>query len=176
VRWLPYQLNPALPPEGISRADYILRKFGERDSSRYNRVAAVGRSVGLDLRFDRITVQPNTVNAHRLIHHAAGQGCQDAVSESLFRAYFCEGANIADVAVLADCAAAAGFDRAVAEAYLRSDRDADLIRSADQEARQVGIEGVPFFIFNRSLGLSGAQDPEVLLQAMQQAVQQAPGD
>jgi predicted DsbA family dithiol-disulfide isomerase len=71
--------------------------------------------------------------------------------------------------VLADYAAQAGLDREQTTAYLDSDADADLIRSADQEARQVGIEGVPFFIINRTIGISGAQDPEVLLQAMEQA-------
>jgi predicted DsbA family dithiol-disulfide isomerase len=169
VRWLPFQLNPDLPESGISRADYIFRKFGERDSSRYKRVAMVGKSVGLDMAFDRITVQPNTVKVHRLLHHAGELGKQDAVAEALFRAYFVEGANLTDSAVLADYAAQAGLDRAEVEAYLDSDADADLIRSADAEARQVGIEGVPFFIINRTIGISGAQDPEVLLQAMQQA-------
>lgn len=169
MRWLPFQLNPGLPPEGISRADYIFRKFGERDSSRYNRVAAVGKTVGLDMHFERISVQPNTVNAHRLIHHAGELGRQDAVAEALFRAYFIEGANLTDTAVLADYAAQAGLDRAATLAYLDGGEDADLIRSADGEARQVGIEGVPFFIFNRTVGVSGAQEAETLLQAMEQA-------
>ncbi|MFZ9194373.1 MAG: DsbA family oxidoreductase [Burkholderiales bacterium] len=169
VRWLPFQLNPDLPAIGISRADYILRKFGERDSSRYKRVALVGKSVGLDMNFDAIKVQPNTVKAHRLMHRAGEQGLQDAMAEALFRAYFIEGADLTNSAVLADYATQAGLDQAETLAYLDSDADADLIRSADQEARQVGIEGVPFFIINRTIGISGAQDPEVLLQAMEQA-------
>ncbi len=169
MRWLPFQLNPDLPESGISRADYIFRKFGERDSSRYKRVALVGKSVGLDMAFDKITVQPNTVKVHRLLHHAGESGKQDAMAETLFRAYFVEGANLTDSAVLAGYAAQAGLDRAAVEAYLDSAADADLIRSADAEARQAGIEGVPFFIFNRTIGVSGAQDPEVLLQAMEQA-------
>lgn len=169
MRWLPFQLNPDLPEAGISRADYIFRKFGERDSSRYKRVAMVGKSVGLDMAFDKITVQPNTVKVHRLLHHAGELGKQDAVAEALFRAYFVEGANLTDSTVLADYAAQAGMDRSEVAAYLDSDADAELIRSADTEARQVGIEGVPFFIINRTIGISGAQDPEVLLQAMQQA-------
>jgi len=162
-------LNPDLPVGGISRADYIMRKFGEPDSSRYNRVALVGKSVGLDMKFDRISVQPNTVKAHRLLHHAGELGLQDAVAEALFRAYFVEGANLTDSAVLAEYAAQAGLDRDQTAAYLDSDADAEVIRSADVEARQVGIEGVPFFLFNRTIGVSGAQDPDVLLQAMEQA-------
>ena len=111
MRWLPFQLNPDLPATGISRADYIMRKFGERDSSRYKRVALVGKSVGLDMVFDNIKVQPNTVKVHRLIHRAGELGVQDAMAEALFRAYFVEGANLTDSAVLADYAAQAGLVR-----------------------------------------------------------------
>ncbi|MBY0270916.1 MAG: DsbA family oxidoreductase [Burkholderiales bacterium] len=175
VRWLPFQLNPDLPESGIPRLEYIRRKFGDRDHSRYQRVAQVGKSIGLDMQFEKITVQPNTVKAHRLLHHAGELGKQDALAEALFRAYFIEGANLTDNAVLADYAAQAGLDRDEALKYLVSGADADVIRSADIEARQAGIEGVPFFIFNRTIGLSGAQDPEVLLQAMQQARDRVPG-
>jgi predicted DsbA family dithiol-disulfide isomerase len=169
VRWLPFQLNPDLPESGIPRLDYIRQKFGDKDHSRYQRVAGVGKTIGLDMQFEKITVQPNTVKAHRLLHHAGELGKQDAVAEVLFRAYFMEGANLTDNAVLADCAAQAGMDRDATLDYLQSGADADVIRSADVEARNAGVNGVPFFIFNRSIGLSGAQDPEVLLQAMQQA-------
>ena len=78
-------------------------------------------------------------------------------------------ASVAFYQALKGLAAQAGLDRDAITAYLTTDTDADLIRSADLEARQVGIEGVPFFIFNRKIGVSGAQSPEVLLQAMQQA-------
>ena len=168
VRWLPFQLNPDLPAEGIARSEYIARKFGA-SGNKYERVSKVGETVGIPFAFDKIKVQPNTVNAHRLIHYAGELGKQDAVAEALFRAYFVEGANLTDRSVLADYAAQAGLDRNETAAYLDSDADADLIRSADQEARQVGIEGVPFFIINRTIGISGAQDPETLLQAMEQA-------
>jgi len=171
VRWLPFQLNPDLPPQGISRADYIMRKFGEQDSSRYKRVAAIGESLGLDMQFEKIKVQPNTVKAHRLLHHAGELGKQDALAEALFRAYFIEGANLTDDATLAEYAAQAGLDRAEILTYLATDSDVDLIHSADVEARQVGISGVPFFIINRTVGVSGAQEPDVLLQAMEQARQ-----
>jgi len=174
VRWLPYQLNPDLPPQGIPRADYLMRKFGDTDSSRYQRVAAIGETLGLDLRFDKIKVQPNTLKAHRLMHRAGELDLQDALAEALFRAYFIEGANLTDDATLAEYAAQAGLDRAETLAYLAGDDDADLIRSADDEARQVGISGVPFFIINRRIGVSGAQEPEVLLQAIKQAMQGDP--
>jgi predicted DsbA family dithiol-disulfide isomerase len=170
VRWLPFQLNPDLPESGIPRLEYIQRKFGGGGHGRYQRVADVGKSVGLDMQFEKISVQPNTVKAHRLLHHAGELGKQDAVAEALFRAYFIEGANLADSAVLADYAAQAGLDRDMTLKYLDSGTDADVVSGADTEARNAGISGVPFFIFNRSIGMSGAQDPEVLLQGMQQAM------
>lgn len=168
MRWLPFQLNPGLPEEGIARSEYLRRKFGNPNRS-YANVAAAGASVGIPFAFDRIAVQPNTVNAHRVMHYADQRGRQDEMAEELFRAYFIEGANLADPAVLADIGARAGFEREALAAYLASDADRDLIARADIEARNAGIGGVPFFIFNRRIGVSGAQEPDTLLDAMVQA-------
>ena len=168
MRWLPFQLNPDLPESGISRADYLQRKFGSPNRS-YAQVAAVGKTVGLAFAFDKIKLQPNTVNAHRLLHYADQQGRQDEVAEVLFRAYFIEGANLTDLNALADVGARAGLARAELAAYLAGDADRELVQAGDIEARNGGINGVPYFIFNRKVGLSGAQEPEALLQAMLQA-------
>lgn len=170
VRWLPFQLNPDLPVEGISRADYIARKFGPRGNT-YERVSKVGETVGIPFAFNKITVQPNTVNAHRLLHYAEQNGKQDAVAEVLFEAYFVNGANITDVDTLADVAAKGGLDREQARAWLASDAERDVVVAGDMEARNAGIGGVPFFIFNRAVGVSGAQDPETLVDAMMQSMQ-----
>jgi predicted DsbA family dithiol-disulfide isomerase len=169
VRWLPFQLNPDLPESGISRAEYLQRKFGTPNRS-YARVAAVGKTVGIAFEFDKIQIQPNTINAHRLLHYADQRGRQDEAAEELFRAYFIEGANLTDIGTLADIGARAGLDRSALADYLASDADRELIQSADIKARNDGIQGVPFFIFNRKVGVSGAQEPEELLQAMLQAV------
>ena len=169
MRWLPFQLNPDLPESGIPRAEYIRRKFGSRGRGSYDRVTAVGTTVGISFAFDNIQVQPNTLNAHRLMHFAEQKGAQDAVAEALFRAYFIDGANITDSDVLADVAAVAGLEGKAVKAYLASEDDRELIAGADAEARSAGISGVPFFIFNGRIGVSGAQDAEVLLQAMEQA-------
>ena len=166
VRWLPFQLNPDLPEEGIPRKEYIERKFGPGHSHSYARVAGVGREVGIEFAFDHITVQPNTLNAHRLMIYGATQGREDEVAEDLFRAYFLEGANLADQAVLASVGERVGLDRAALAAYLASEDGREEVLRADLEARQAGINGVPFFIFNRCTAVSGAQAPETLLQAM----------
>ena len=169
VRWLPFQLNPDLPESGIPRAEYIQRKWGSRGSN-YSRVAGVGTTVGIPFAFDKIQVQPNTLTAHRLLHYAEQNARQDEVSEELFRAYFIEGANLTDIDTLAGIGAKAGLDRDAVAAYLASDTDRDMIAAADVDARNAGIGGVPYFIFNRKIGVSGAQDPEALLDAMEQAL------
>ena len=165
VRWLPFQLNPDLPEEGISRQAYIERKWGPA-GNKYERVSAVGREVGIDFAFNDIKVQPNTVNAHRLMLYGAKHGREDEVAESLFAGYFKEGANLADRKALADIGARAGLERDLLEDYLESDEDKDEILRGDLEARQSGVSGVPFFIFNRKVAVSGAHEPETLLKAM----------
>ena len=172
VRWLPFQLNPDLPDEGIPLKEYIERKFGPGGAGNYARVAGVGKEVGIDFQFGNITVQPNTLNAHRLMRYGAKHGREDEVAESLFRAYFQEGANLTDKRKLADIGARAGLDRAMLEAYLASGEDNDAVLSADVEARQAGIGGVPYFIFNRRTAVSGAHEPETLLKAMMESLKE----
>ena len=171
MRWLPFQLNPDLPEEGIPREEYVARKFGARGKGVNARVAAAGTQVGIPFAYEKMVVQPNTLNAHRLLHYAERSGKQDALSEELFRAHFIEGANLTDREVLADVAARAGLDRPEVAAYLASDTDRELVAQGDAEARAAGIGGVPFFIFNRKVGVSGAQDPDALLEAMEQATE-----
>jgi predicted DsbA family dithiol-disulfide isomerase len=172
VRWLPFQLNPDLPEEGIPREDYVARKFGARGKGVNERVVMTGRQLGIIFDYEKMKVQPNTLNAHRLMLYAERQGRQDELSEALFRAHFTEGANLTDPDTLAGVAARAGLDRKAIADYLASDEDKDAIARADVEARSNGIGGVPFFIFNRRIGVSGAQDPETLLAAMEQALQE----
>ena len=169
MRWLPFQLNPDIPEGGVPRAEYVARKFGARGAGVYSRVAAVGNQVGIPFAFENIKVQPNTLIAHRLLCYAERAGRQDALAEELFRAYFIEGANLTDRDALAEIAARAGLDRAAVAAYLASDEDRALVEQGDIEARSAGIGGVPFFMFNRRISVSGAQDAEVLLDAMEQA-------
>jgi predicted DsbA family dithiol-disulfide isomerase len=174
VRWLPFQLNPDLPASGMPRREYIERKWGPgRGPEVYARVAAAGRSEGLPFAFENISVQPNTLEAHRLLHYAEQHGRQDEVAEELFKAYFIEGANLADPETLAAVAERAGLDRAKVAAYLASDTDRDVVQQGDAEARSAGVGGVPFFIFNRRVGVSGAQESETLLEAMEQSLKQS---
>jgi predicted DsbA family dithiol-disulfide isomerase len=169
VTWRPFQLNPGMPDEGMPRAEYVQRKFGDRGGAVYDRVSGVGREVGIPFAFDRIARQPNTLAAHSLIEAAQAHGVQDAVVEALFRAYFLEGVDLTVPENLAAIAAAAGLERATAEAWLDDSSKRDGAAAEDQRAREIGVEGVPFFIFNGRLAVSGAHPAETLLEAMNQA-------
>jgi predicted DsbA family dithiol-disulfide isomerase len=174
VRWHPFQLNPDLPSEGIDRRSYLEDKFGgpERAAQIYERVRAAGRTAGLALEFDRIERQPNTLDAHRLIAWAqAGGGNADALVEALFRAYFVEGRYIGDRAVLAEIAGEAGLDPVAARTMLERGDGGDEIAGMDRHAREMGIGGVPFFVFNQRVGVSGAQGGPALLEALEQSRQ-----
>src|SRR5262245_59159334 len=133
VRWLPFQLNPMMPKEGVSRKEYRTKKFGswERSQELDARVAAVGEAEGIPFAFDRIERTPNTLDAHRLIWLADKPGVQDAVVEALFRAYFTEGRDISNRRTLLDVVAEAGLDRHQAEAVLDSEGGLEAIKEAD---------------------------------------------
>ena len=173
VTWRPFQLNPAMPREGIDRQEYRARKFGSlaRSEALDAQLAAVGREVGLDFRFDRIARTPNTFDAHRLLWLARERGVQDAVSESLFRAYFVEGRDIGHHAVLADVVAGAGLDRDEVARVLAGNEGAAQVADEEAEGRALGIEGVPFFVINQAYGISGAQAPEYLAAAFREILQ-----
>ena len=167
VRWLPLQLNPTMPKDGISRRDYRTKKSGswERSLELDAQMAAAGEAEGIHFAFDRTERTPNTLDAHRLIWQADQQGIQDAVMEALFRAYFTKGRDISTRQALIDVVAEAGLDRKRAEAVLNGDEGMDAIKEAEGLARQRRVDGVPFFIINGKITLGGAQPPEAFLEA-----------
>ena len=171
IRWHPFQLNPDLPHAGVPRKAYLEDKFGgpERAAQIYARVSAAGATVGIPFAFERIERQPNTRDAHRLIAWAQAQGDASDLVERLFRAYFIDGRAIGDHAVLSAIAGEAGFDAAAAQVLLDSDEGVDAIALMDSRAREIGVQGVPFFIFNQHIAVSGAQEPDALLGAIAQA-------
>lgn len=172
VTWQPFELNPDLPREGIDRRDYLDAKFGgrERAAQIYERVRAAGATVGIAFAFDRITRQPNTLDAHRLIAWAQARGDAEPLVERLFRAYFLEGRPIGEQAVLAEIAAESGFDRADARTMLATGEGEEPVRKAIQRFVDLGVGGVPFFILANRVAVSGAQEPRVLLDAIDEAM------
>jgi predicted DsbA family dithiol-disulfide isomerase len=133
-------------------------------------LVAVGLSEGIHFAFDRIERTPNTLDAHRLVGLAERQGVQGAVVEALFRAYFTEGRDISNRQTLFDVVAEAGLDRRQAEAVLNSDDGLAAVKDADALASQFYVEGVPFFIVNGTITLSGAQPPDAFLAVFSQAI------
>jgi len=175
VTWRPFQLNPQLPAEGMSRQDYVVQKFGAaRAKDIYARVAAVGSEHGIAFAFDKIARQPNTVAVHSLIALAGAaerqpDGLQGRVKEAFLKAYFLDGVDLTKTENLVAIATAAGLDRARVEQCLADPQSRLAVSEEDKRARAIGVEGVPFFIFNGKLAVSGAQGPEALLDAMRQA-------
>jgi predicted DsbA family dithiol-disulfide isomerase len=173
LRWHPFQLNPDLPRAGVDRQRYLDAKFGgaARAAQIYERVREAGRESGLALAFDRIERQPNTLDAHRLIAWAQREdpARADDLVERLFHAYFVEGTFVGDADTLATLAADAGYDRDAAAAMLTSDALRDDVAAADERARSLGIQGVPFFVFDGRVALSGAHEPATLLDAIERA-------
>ncbi len=175
VHWHPFFLNPDTPDSGEPYRPFLERKFGgpKQLEELWQRVSEAGHKAGIEFAFEKIELRANTLNAHRLIHHAQKYGAEgtavNKLIEALFAAQFLEGRHLGDRAVLAAVAGECGMDRDAVQAYLDSAEDADEVRAAAGEMRRMGIGGVPFFIFNKRLAASGAQPPEALLKAMREA-------
>ncbi|MGB5079940.1 MAG: DsbA family oxidoreductase [Burkholderiales bacterium] len=169
VAYHPFELNPDLPREGVSRADYIARKFGARGYSAHDRLVDIGTQLDIPFAFERIARQPNTLAAHALIECARRHGVQGAVKEALMKAFFVDGRDLSDAATLAGIAAGAGLERKQAEACLADEELRRAVAEEEDKARQMGVQGVPFFVFNGRVVVEGAQPPETLLQAMLEA-------
>jgi predicted DsbA family dithiol-disulfide isomerase len=169
VAYHPFELNPDLPREGIPRADYIARKFGARGYSAHDRLVGIGAQLGIPFAFDRIARQPNTLVAHALIERSREGGVQGAVKEALMKAFFVDGLDLTDSATLVRVAALAGLERNEAEACIADEDLRRTVADEEEKARQMGVQGVPFFIFNKRIAVSGAQEPETLLEAMLEA-------
>ena len=173
VHWRPFQLNPDMAPEGVERAAYRAAKFGSIERSRQldAQVAAAGAAAGLEFRFDRQRRTPNTVDAHRVVRRAGeagGPALQEAVVEALFRAYFQDGRDIGDRAVLAEAADAAGMDGAAA--LLATEEGAADVRAEDAGFRGLGISGVPSFALSGHVLFSGAVPADRMADAFRQAL------
>jgi len=176
IRWMPFQLNPHMDPQGMAREAYLVDKFGGAEHARevYAPIEAAGREEGIAFDFDAIARTPNTLDSHRLIHYAHGQPQgQDGVVEALFDSYFVRGEDIGDRDVLARAAAGAGLDADTVRAYLAGEDDAPQVRDQDAMARRMGIQGVPFFVIGRRYAVSGAQHAGVFAAVFERLAAQS---
>ncbi len=171
ITWRPFQLNPTMSKEGMDRTTYLTAKFGSLDAFRQmeEHLLAAGAAEHIPFAFEKMTRTPNTFMAHRLIWYAKQQGRQDAVVESLFRGYFTEGGDIGSVPVLGQLAGRAGLDTAAVESFLHSEEGTTEVKVEEAAGHNLGIRGVPYFVLNGSISISGAQPPDVFVSAFQQA-------
>jgi predicted DsbA family dithiol-disulfide isomerase len=171
IRWRPYFLNDWIPREGISRDEYLTKKFGspERYKSIAGRVAAAAAAEGLTYAVDKIARQPNTLDCHRLILWARNTGAAAQMKQRLMQLYFAEGADLTDREVLVQAAADCGMDPDLTRDLLAGDQDVERVTQEAEQAKQAGIDGVPCFIIGGVLAVSGAQDPAYLADAIARA-------
>ncbi|MFD2234906.1 DsbA family oxidoreductase [Phaeospirillum tilakii] len=164
--WRPFLLNPDLPTEGVDRRIYLDRKFGgpARAQRIHAAVATAGLAEGITFAFDRIGRTPNTLNAHRVIRYATAIGRDAEAVEAIYAAYFCEGRDIGDIAVLAEIGAGLGLDRKALYDHLASETDLAAVLADNARAHRLGVNGVPCLILDGQYALAGAQEPDILLR------------
>ena len=170
--WRPFLLNREIPADGIDRTAYLIRKFGSEARVRriYGAIAQAGESVDIDFAFDRIDRTPNSVDSHRLIRYALLNGTNPRIVETLFFEYFIEGLDIGRQDVLQEIGARDGLDGDAIGAYLKSEEDIDFVYDENTRAHRMGVNGVPAFVFNEKMVISGAQEPKILARMIDAAI------
>jgi predicted DsbA family dithiol-disulfide isomerase len=178
VEWMPFQLQPGIPPEGHPWEAFMAQKFGgkERMALAFAQTAKAGVPDGIEFRFDQVARAINTVDSHRLLLWAGqtlGQAQQWALASALFMAHFVDGKNLNDQEDLLEVAASVGLGSEAVMSFLESGELRDRVDKSQQLATRFGVQGVPFFIFDRKYALSGAQPLEVFVQVLQQVSREA---
>ena len=171
VRWRPFELNPDMPREGLDRKAYRSAKFGSwnRSLALDAQVAAAGAQAGLAIHHERIARTPNTLASHVLAGIAGEAGRQDEVVEAVFKAYFTDGRDVGDHAVLSDIGEGCGLERARVEAALADEPLRAAVQAEARAVAQSGVTGVPTVMVNRFVVFSGARLPDVMATALRHA-------
>lgn len=173
IRYVPFELNPTMPIDGMDRRVYRTRKFGNwaRSQTMDAQVAAAGQAVGARFNYSIVQRTPNTRLAHRLMQFAQARDepqMTAALYESIYAAYFSDGLDIGMLDALLAIAAGHGFDENAIRLYLTSNAGNDQINAARQHADSLGVRTVPTFVIGGEI-ISGAQPPEVFAQALRSA-------
>jgi predicted DsbA family dithiol-disulfide isomerase len=162
LAWRNFLLNPDAPREGYDRRAYLEAKFTDRERLKtiLEALAKAAQAANAMLHLDAPTRLPNTIDAHRLIHWAAGQGQAEAAIDRLFSVYWIEGRDIGEAATLAQIASDIGLDAALVLDLLAGDADRDTILKLHDAAVRLGVTGVPVAIINGKALVIGAESPE----------------
>ena len=168
VRYRPFQLDPTIPQEGIEREEYVIGKFGSADAldEAHARLFSLGADVGITYAFDLIEKSPNTLDAHRLVRWAAAEGLGDPMLERLLSLFFEDGADLTKAETLIAAAEEVGLDEDEVAMRLEDGVDLDAVKADIAHAGRIGITGVPTIIVENKFAISGAQTPEVLIDAL----------
>ena len=174
LTWRPYMLDPEVPAGGVPYQEYMDKKFGsdgpsDRFKTMRDALEEAGPTVAIDFKFNNIPIRPNTLDAHRLIKWAQGQGLGDAASEALFQAFFTDSKDIGNPATLSDIAQEIGMDSDLTAELLAGEDDKNAVREEILFFRNLGINGVPCFIYNGQFAVQGAQPAAAHIKAIEQA-------
>jgi predicted DsbA family dithiol-disulfide isomerase len=172
IEWRSFQLDPDMQRQpGKDLYQYLAERKGmsrEQSVQMHEQVTQMAKDAGLDYHFDKAVIA-NSFDAHRLIQFAKTKGLGDAAEERIFHAYFTEGLDVGDLAVLTTLAEEIGLETADVTAVLNSNAFADAVDADVRESQRIGVRGVPFFVLDRKYGISGAQPAEAFKQAIEQA-------
>lgn len=172
----PHELDPSIPPQGLPYKAYMQAKFSGENAERWKQMRdhleAAAPEAGIEFHFDDIEHRPSTVNAHRLMRWARGQGndVAEEIAEQVFAAYFRDLKDIGDPEVLIGIGSGAGLDRAILTDLFSTDRDAAAVRDEAIFFARLGVNGVPTYIFNGKFAVPGAAAPDTLVEAAQEAL------
>lgn len=176
VEYHPFELNPDTPKEGLNHKEYLTKKFGGEDKYNQitNHVVSIAATEGLKFDFNKQTISPNTLDAHRLIAYAKNQGKQHQMKEALMSAYFEKSVDLTQTKNLIAIATQLEMNEQAVEAFLASDELKTEVKIEEQLNYQRGITGVPFYIINNKYGVSGAQPTEGFIEALTEIGSETP--
>ncbi len=173
VTWRPYMLDPTVPESGVAYRDYMKSKFGDGPSDKFQAMRAhlekAAPDAGITFRFGDIPFRPNTLNAHRLMKWATGQGLGNETSEALFKSFFDNLEDVGNAEILTRIANDVGMDGELVKELLGKEEDKNAIREEIMFFRNLGVSGVPCFIYQGQFAVQGAQPPEAHLKAIEEA-------
>ncbi|MFN3588285.1 MAG: DsbA family oxidoreductase [Spirosomataceae bacterium] len=175
ITWRPFQLDPTIPMEGLDRDVYFEKKFGQKAkvAGIFDQVTQAGEQVGISFAFDRMPKVMNTLPLHQILQVAGEENFKDALEERFFQAYFENGEDLSDFETVAKILEEYGWDREKTATCWQNEALKSVVLNEIEQYQQAGVSGVPFFILANKYGISGAQPPEVFVQAIKQVMEEA---
>jgi predicted DsbA family dithiol-disulfide isomerase len=162
IKWLPFQLNPKMPKEGMDRKNYLIKKFGNEKKTIevYTPIVNKFNENEIDFDLSKIQTTPNTFNANQLIYWSQLEGKGNDIVENLFKAYFLEGKNLGDINCLIEIGMKSGLTKKITSTVFENTKDIKKVQDIENKYRKAGVSGVPTFIINNDYVVPGAQSTD----------------